>query len=469
MTQAVASTQIRLRDYQHSAIQETFRSWHCGDRRALLQLPTGGGKTVIFAEITRQFVVKGSRVLVLVHREELLRQSIAKLQQVCQGEVGAIKAGYPETPLAPIQVASVQTLVKRPIDLEQFDLVIVDEAHHAAAGTYQAILEACPNAYHLGVTATPKRLDGKGLSDLFDCLIPGPSVRELIEQGHLSQYRMFAPAAAIETKGVRSLGGDFNVGQLRQAALADGVMGAIVPSWLELAQGKQTVVFCVDIEHSQSVCEAFLEQGIVAAHLDGTIPTDERRNVLGAFRDRKITVLTNCGIISEGLDIPGIEAVQILRPTQSVSLYLQQIGRALRPVEGKEYAIVVDHTTNWVEHGLPDDEREWSLDGTEKRQRQHLERSQNGEVREIEQCEISHDTSIRLAEVSGSADPELIAKLDALIKQQQRFGYKPGWVAYRFLELKPSVVELRICAGRLGYKTGWVRFALQQLQEEGAA
>jgi superfamily II DNA or RNA helicase len=464
--QSVQTAQsFSLRDYQHGLVQQVFAEWHRGNRRVCLQLPTGGGKTPIAAAIARQFTEKSEPLLFLAHKEELILQAQSKLEAICGVEAGIIKAGYPVRPDALIQVASVQTLARRQLHFEPA-LVVTDECHHSAADTYTSIYAQAPNSYHLGVTATSIRLDGKGLSGVYDVLIQGVSVRSLIEQGHLSRYRLFAAAAQVDTKGIKTTAGDYNVAQLRRAATTAAVMGAIVPTWQQYANGKQSVVFCIDIEHSQNVCSLFLQAGVTAAHLDGNTPYSERREILRQFEAGNITVLCNCGIVSEGLDIPGIEAVQILRPTQSVALYLQQIGRALRPAEGKDCAIIIDHTRNWIEHGLPDDDRDWSLDGQVKRTGKAVERSEDGEV--VEREAPSFDPTVPMAEVIAEpVNPRFIHLLDELIAQQQMRGYRSGWVAYRFLDLKPGLPELKECARRLGYSPGWAWHKHQELQANG--
>lgn len=464
MKSSLSTPVLKLRDYQIGVIQEILRLWKV-HRRVLLQLPTGAGKTVVFAAVARLFIQKGGRVLILLHREELAIQSRDKSEAVCGVPVGMIKAGYEANPNAPIQVASIQTLIQRPIDLDQFALVIIDECHHAASQTYQMVLEASPHAYHLGTTATVQRLDGKGLDGLFDCLIQGISVAELIEQGYLSPYRLFAPAAAIDTSKVKTTAGDFNARQLQQAALNADIMGQVVPTWRQFAPGKQTIVFTAGCEHSQAIAQLYRDDGVVAVHLDGETPARERRAALEAFARREITVLTNCGLFGEGLDIPGIECVQILRPTKSVALYLQQIGRALRPAPGKAEAVILDHTQNWLTHGLPDDDRQWSLSGQIKRQQRRLERRASGEVAAVVERLITFDHSVELAEVKRRGlNPELMSKLDWLCERAKRKEYKPGWVGYRFLELDPGYEELKVCEKRLGYKVGWALIQFRKLQ-----
>ena len=349
-----------LRDYQQTLVQQVFAQWHEFNRRVMLQLATGGGKTVLFSAIASEFTAKGERVLVLAHRDELLTQAQSKLEAVTGMPVGIIKAGSRVNPLFSIQVASIQTLVRRQ-QLPDAALVICDEAHHSCSRSYTKIFDHYQQAYILGVTATPARIDGQGFKFLYDTLVNGPSVAELITAGHLSRFKLIGAASVVKTSGLKTTGGDFNQRDLASAVNTSLVMGDLVKSWHQHAFGKKTVVFAVGIAYSKAIAAAYREAGISAEHLDGETPTLERQAILERFRTGQTLVLSNCGIISEGFDVPSIEAIQCVRATKSPILWLQMVGRALRPASGKDYAIIIDHTENWMYHGLPDRERQWSL------------------------------------------------------------------------------------------------------------
>ncbi len=342
-------------------MQETFTHWHRGNRRVMMQLPTGGGKTVLFSALAREFTTKGERVLVLAHREELITQAHEKMEAITGAACGIIKAGYPLNQLCPIQVASVQTLIRRQ-QWPDVALVVVDEAHHSVSGSYQRIFNHYKQAYILGVTATPARIDGQGFKFLYDELIIGPKVRELITAGHLCDFKLFAAPSTIKTKGVRVTAGDFNQRDLAEAIDTSLVLGDLIETWHKYAKGKRTVVFTVNVAHSQRIAAAYRDAGINAEHLDGETPGAERKAILERFRTGKTVILSNCGIISEGFDVPSIEAIQCVRPTKSLILWLQMVGRAFRPAPGKDHAIIIDHTENWITHLLPDFERKWSLE-----------------------------------------------------------------------------------------------------------
>lgn len=331
-------TAIALRDYQQALVQGVYHQW-TQHQRVMAQLPTGGGKTIIFAAIASEFITRGERVLVLAHREELINQAAVKLETVTRSPVGIIKAGYKPNPLFPVQVASVQSMVNRLNHFEDFGLVVIDEAHHSTAETYRKILGAYPGAYQLGVTATPIRTDKSGFRDLFDSLVTGPTVKELIEWGHLSKFKLMADPKPMTTKGVRTAQGDYSASDLAEANPVIELSGNLINSYRQYANGKRCVVFAVNVEHSQAIATRYNQSGITAYHLDGNTPSEERREVLEKFRQGEIKVISNCQLFDEGLDIPALEAVQIAKPTKSLSRWLQMVGRSLRPAEGKDYAV----------------------------------------------------------------------------------------------------------------------------------
>lgn len=349
---------MQLRSYQEQAIQSLRAAYAAGHRAPLLCLPTGGGKTVILATIAAQAAAKGRRVLILVHRRELIQQTASKLQWVGL-EHGIIAAGHPASD-HPVQVASVQTLVRRLAGMTwQPSLVIIDEAHHAAAGSWRQILEHWPDAYRLGVTATPCRLDGRGLSEAFDHLALGPSVADLINAGFLSQARIYAPPVVADLSGIKRRAGDYANNQAAAAMDQPTVTGDAIAHYQRLAAGQQAIAFCCNVAHAISVCDSFKTAGITAALLLGN--TTDRDQVVGQYAAGAVRVLVTVDVVSEGFDVPAASCAILLRPTQSVGLYLQQVGRVLRPAPGKPHALILDHVGNVTRHGFPDDPREWSL------------------------------------------------------------------------------------------------------------
>jgi len=354
-----------LRAYQIAAVNALRSAIQQGARAPLLCLPTGGGKTMILATIAAQAATKGRQVLILVHRRELIHQTASKLQWAGLDH-GIIAAGHPATNHA-VQVASVQTLVRRLSRMAwQPSLVIIDEAHHAAAGSWARILDHWPDAYRLGVTATPCRLDGRGLSAAFDQLVLGPSVADLVFTGYLSAARIYAPPVMADLSGIRKRAGDYANDQAAAAMDRPTVTGDAIAHYQRLAGAQQAIAFCCNVAHAVSVCDAFKTAGISAALLLGN--TANRDQVVADFAADITRVLVTVDVVSEGFDVPAASCAILLRPTQSLGLYLQQVGRVLRPAPGKDAALILDHVGNVTRHGFPDDPREWSLaDGVVRR------------------------------------------------------------------------------------------------------
>lgn len=359
---------LELREDQLLLVDRVRAELRSGKRSVLMQLPTGGGKTVIAAHMIKSAVDKGHRVWFNVHRRELVYQSVAKLRDAAGIEPGVVAAGVQGNRHLPVQVCMVGSLRQRRSRLEDPKLIIWDEAHHLAAGSWSTIFESYPDARHIGLTATPQRLDGTGLGRWFESLVIGPSTAELIEDGHLSGYRLFAPSK-VNLAGVHTVAGEFNRKELDEAMKKSSVVGDVITHYTRHCMDKRCIVFAWSISASKDLADQFSRRGIRAAHVDGKTPQGEREAVMNAFRAGSIKVLCNVDLFGEGVDVPTIEAVALLRPTKSLSLYLQQVGRALRPSPGKEHAIILDHAGNCDRFGLPDDEREWSLDGARKSKR----------------------------------------------------------------------------------------------------
>jgi DNA repair protein RadD len=309
-----------------------------------------------------------------VHRDEILQQTSAKLRDFGVRH-GIIAAGYDESDHN-VQVASVMSLARRLDRWREWapTLIVIDEAHHAAADTWKRILAAFPDADLLGLTATPRRLDGKPLDEFFDELIVGPPIGDLIDGGYLSAVTVFTPPRQPNLSKVKIRAGDYAVDQLSQVMSGGMIINGAVEEYQRLCAGAPAIAFCVDIAHSKLVANAFRRRKWRAEHVDGDTPRQERRDLIAALDNGEIDVLTNCALISEGLDVPGVEAAILLRPTRSLALYLQMVGRALRP--GKDLAYVLDHSGNVYRHGLPTARRRWTL-----RERQKADGAAKGLIR----------------------------------------------------------------------------------------
>ena len=358
---------VELRPYQAEAVERVRESLRSGARAPLLVAPTGAGKTVIFSHITEGAARKGKRVMILAHRSELLDQTSRALRGLGVPH-GMIAAGRTPDWREPVQIAGVQTLVRRLDRALPPDLLIIDEAHHSAAGSWKAIIAAYPKARVLGVTATPERLDGRGLGDVFDDLIRGPEVADLIGAGYLSRPVYYAPPG-VDLVGVRTTAGDFNRGDAEKAVDKPRITGDAVGHYQRLCDGVPAVAFCVSIRHAEHVTEQFRAAGYRWATLDGNMTPESRRQAVTDLGLGRLHGLSSCDIISEGFDLPCVTAAILLRPTKSLSLFLQQVGRVLRVHDGKTHAIILDHVGNVPRHGLAEEVREWTLDGAKARKK----------------------------------------------------------------------------------------------------
>lgn len=336
-------------------------------RSLIIQAPTGSGKTALTAAMIKSASQKGKTCWFNVHRRELIKQSMSAFRLI-GSEFGVIASSFYADPFAKIQICSIPSLVRRmkyiPASRHP-DLIVWDECHHISAGSWSKVMRMYPNAFHIGLTATPWRLDGSGLDDHFETIVRGPSVRWLIDEGYLSDYKMFAPSSP-NLDGLHTRMGDFITSELEAAVDKPSITGSALREYQRHANGKRAIVFAVSIKHSKHIVEQFQKAGIPAVHLDGKTDRRERDDILQKYRKGSYKVLSNVELFSEGFDVPSVECAILLRPTQSLALYLQQVGRALRPSEGKERAIILDHASNAIRHGLPCEDREWSLAGRTK-------------------------------------------------------------------------------------------------------
>jgi DNA repair protein RadD len=376
--------QIVLRDYQQHLLAD-LRAALKAHRRVCAVMPTGAGKGQTIGAIARGAAGKGRRVLVLAHRAELIEQL-----------TGTVRAwGLEPDVIAPghrlqgrqVAVGSVQTVARRLALLPPPDLIIQDEAHHLVAGNiWGRIINAWPEAHLIGKTATPERLDGKGLGveagGFFEALVLGPSVAWLVEQGWLARPRVFSWPGARNSQGHSSGGqdpeghspelrqrmGEFDLEQAAHAFGDRAAIGDAVSHYRRRLHPATAICFCCTIENAEQMATAFRADGIRAAAVSGSTPAEERRRLIAGLGSGEVEVLTSCMIISEGTDIPSVGGAILMRPTASLSLYLQMVGRALRPAPGKHEAVILDHVGNAHRHGLPTDDREWNLAGRRRRE-----------------------------------------------------------------------------------------------------
>lgn len=448
---------MQLRPYQLKAKQDIYRTIK-RNSRVLFQCPTGAGKTVIFSSIARDYINADKRVMVLVHRRELIQQAAQKFYKF--GIRSAIIApDYAYRPGHETQIASIQSLIRRKMPWD-IDLIICDEAHHSPASSYRKVYENYPNAVILGVTATPIRTNGNGFQDQFDELVTGPSVQELIEQGYLVQPQIYSKPIAFDFSTIKKTGGDYNERELYEAMRDKITYGSLVENQRERAQGKKTVVFAINVQHSKEIIAAYKAAGVKAEHLDGKTPTRQREKILRQFANGGIEVLSNVGIVTEGFDLPEIECVQLVRPTNSLTLYLQMVGRGLRPADGKARALLLDHANCIYDHGFPQQDRRWTLKGLKKRKMKVMARTKNSRrLYDPTKVNGQHLDDIELVEIEY--DDIRIQAMRSFINRANSYNYRPGWAWYQFIRKykKPTEYEVDLFyqeAGKpAGYKHGW--------------
>jgi DNA repair protein RadD len=360
-----------LRPYQTDAIARVRAEIDAGRRRILLVAPTGSGKTVIAAAFIRDAIQDRKRVLFLAHRRELIVQASRKLHDFyC--DHGILLPGYPTRLHEPLQIASIATLHARAVrtnlvQLPDADVIVLDEAHHVRARTYLRILQSYPDAVVLGLTATPCRGDGRGLGNVFQVLLECPPVADLIGAGFLIPTRVYAPAQP-DLRGVRVERGDYVETQLAQRMNTDQLVGDVVEHWLRLGERRKTVVFATGVSHSLHIRDEFCRAGVLAEHVDGTTPTDQRDGILSRLASGQTEVVCNAMVLTEGWDQPDVSCLVLARPTKSIGLYRQMVGRVLRPAPGKTDALILDHAGATFAHGFVDDPIEWALSEDQKAQ-----------------------------------------------------------------------------------------------------
>jgi DNA repair protein RadD len=465
-----------LRPYQARAIEQLRAEFRAGRRRVLLVAPTGAGKTSVAAEMIRSAVARGNGVIFLAHRKELIDQCSARLDQFGV-EHGVVMADHPRRrPAQRVQVCSIQTLRARPNERPAAQLIIVDEAHRARADEYLKALAHYPDAKVVGLTATPWRADGKGLGEkLFESLVVAELPSRLVAAGFLVKAVGFSyefpDLSNVETKGKA---GDYEEGELGRAMNTSRLVGGIVEKYQQHAGGKRAVVFACTIEHSQSVVAEFRAAGIAAEHIDGKTPKLEREAILRRVASGETLVVSNVGILTEGWDLPAVEVCVLARPTKSVALFLQMIGRVLRPAPGKDRARIHDHTGGLLVHGPPDEDREYTLKGDAPKSRRPVETyacpececmvtvldavcpncgrqlhdatqrmpELTTEGREVSLDEVremrsaAQEARFRIAEQARRATREQkAAEYKRLLGIAQRKGYARGWAAHKYRDV----------------------------------
>lgn len=387
-----------LRPFQADLEAEVHKGWAQGAQNIVMKLDTGGGKTVTLSSIVRYWMTLGAFICVMAHRTELVGQlSLTLARYGIRHNIigsdatrrGIIKLHVEELgvswidPMSPCTVASVDTIIKQTSSdflawAARVTKWVVDEGHHVVLGNkwHRAIQLFHTDALGLLPTATPGRADRKGLGrpiiqgdGVADIMVSGPPMRWLIEQGFLTDYRYICPPTDLQMLEGVGASGDWSTQQLRDAVqAAPKIIGDVVRAYQHYGTGKLGVTFSTDVETAGEITWAFQRAGIRAECLTGKTDPTLRRDILRKFKNREIMQIVAVDIISEGFDLPAIEVLNMARPTASLGLYMQQFGRALRTIEGKDRAIIIDHAGNLIRHqGPPDKPREWTLARQDKR------------------------------------------------------------------------------------------------------
>jgi DNA repair protein RadD len=448
-----------LRNYQEEFLNKLRKSF-LRNKNILGVLPTGAGKTVIISAITQLAQQKGNRVYIFAHRIELIEQ-ISSALHAFNIPHNLVLPDYPVNNNILVQVCSVDTFIRRVNNYLPPDLIIVDEAHHLASATnkWGRCVSNFPNARILGLTATPVRTNGQGLGrnsgGLFDDLIVGCSVEWLIQNGYLTDIRYFVPPQIVDMTGVRTLGGDYDQNELEERLNQSIVTGDAIAHYARICPHAPAIAFCASIRHAQAVAAEFSANGFSSDVIHGGLDKVTRKNLISGLAKREINVLTSVNVISEGTDIPIVEAGIILRPTQSLALHLQIVGRIPRIAEGKKFAFLNDHVGNTLRHGFADTPREWTLAGTKKSRK---DQEPTIPMKQCPNCFCCHKpapacpscghkykTEIKKLKTEKGELQELSKEERELIKIRQK----------REIKKADSLNELKEIEKKRGFKKGW--------------
>lgn len=477
---------IKLRTYQEDA-KLAARDAMAMVRAVLLVLATGAGKTIIFSNIAQAAAGKGFRVLILAHRDTLIKQASRKLTEYGV-EHGIIMSGFTPHHRLRVQVASVQTLVRR-LDGMQFgfDLIIVDEAHLSAAKSYQSIFAKWPKAKILGVTGSPCRLDGKGLGaeagGTYQSMVQGISIRELIAQAFLVQPEVYGAEKKLDLSQVKKVAGDYSGDELAKVMDKPVITGNAIEHYQRICPGVPAVAWCANVSHAQNVAEQFCAAGIPAVSLSGEDDAGARERALSGLGNGSVKVVTFAMLLVEGVDCPAIGAIIMLRPTMSLASYLQVIGRGLRPIyadgmpldtaEQRLAAIdagpkgrtcyVLDHAGLWEKHGFADEDREWSLEGAPKKPGKSKKKDEQADdKRQCPKCFHVHDTADVCPKCGHIYQFRIIKEVDGELKK-----ITPEMRAAIMVDRKKAIkkaktlAELQELGRQFGYSENWATGAYE--------
>lgn len=427
---------MNLYPHQQTFLNNIRKSIASGHTHIMCVAFCGFGKSVVIQAICKSAMERGNTVLLLAHRIEIVNQLSERMK-----------------PYSNVTVGMVQTVTRRINSMKQPDIIIIDEAHLARSASYMRILEHWTTSYALYFTATPQRTDGKGFSDIADDLITSVSAKWLIDNNYLAPFEYYAPKQLINTDELHVTRGDYDTAEAAQKLDKPHIYGDVIKAYKTYADGRKTLVYCPTVEYSRKTADVFNDAGISAAHVDGTTPKTERAEIIQKFRNGEILVLCNQGLFIEGLDVPDASCTICLRPTQSLIVHIQSTARCMRYEPGKR-SVILDLVGNFERHGLPDDDREWSLEAVKKSRKHeettvkartctHCFRTYSGTNRICPYC--GGDNGKTKAEIKADEAAEL-ERITAENRKQKRM--EVGKARTR--------EELERIAKERGYARGWV-------------
>lgn len=442
---------FKLFPYQQELVDKARQSLAKGNHSVLLVSPAGSGKSVMIAEITRLAIEKGGHVMFMVHRKELVDQ---------------ITDTFAKDDIDPAHttVMTVGRIKNRLGKLPTPTLIICDETHHSLAKTYRDIYNWYANVPLLGFSATPWRLSGKGLKDVYDDMVEGPSVQWLIDHHYLADFTMYGYNSGDNSQLEKSSTGEYT-GQSMDDYAKTIIRGDVIKTWREKANNRKTIIYCHAVWFSQEIAQAFNDAGIKAAHVDSKTPAGERSKIMADFKAGKIMVLCNCDLISEGYDVKDCSCVVMLRPTESLVLYIQQSMRSMRYLPGK-HAVIIDQVGNFKKFGTPSAPHKWTLEDRKKKKG-------NGggqlgpPVRTCEKCFAVIPAQSRTCPICGAEievtkadlDIDRNAKLDDVTQFKP---FETNYIVTKKLAELNSMQELYAYAEAKGYKRGWAWYQGKQ-------
>lgn len=450
---------IKLRDYQIDMISKA-RAALIETKKIVIVLATGGGKTAIASFMLKGASEKNHICWFVVNRIELIDQSVLAFERI--GVKASVIASGRESEYDPknkIQVVMIQTAIRKLKKLQAPSFLVIDECHFSIAPTYDKLFSAYPDAYRIGLTATPDRIDSKGLGRSYDKMVLGVDAEWLIQNKYLSDFKVYGKKL-VDTSKVKISMGDFDAEDFELHA-GSKFIGDVLNEYKQKLLGKKAIIFAMSVKSSMAFEKLFNENGISCAHIDAEISREKRKEIISKFKSGEIRVLTNYSIVTYGFDCPDCDAVILARPTLSVSLYLQAIGRALRVSDTKTHAIILDHVGNVERHGFPDDKRNWTLDDKQKKAKKikeekiesvvicnvcfYANKSSNIfcegceiELPKKEKKDLQHvnEELVLLEKQNKTLERKNAKTLDDLLKIEKLRGYKRGWAYHVYKSRK---------------------------------